>query len=127
MQSTISTALLRILSLIVCAITVGCGGVSAPPVDKPASVKGRVVASDGKPIGNVALNLQPLESGYAKVVELQSDGTFTVETQPGKYAYFFGPKAGSKSTPSSVSKYLEANMDRTVTVTSGGELEIKLP
>lgn len=119
--------LVRIFGLIACSAIIGCGSGNAPMMDQPVSVSGRVVDSDGKPIGNVSLTLQPLESGYQKSVDLKADGTFTVEAHPGKYAYYFGPKSGSKSPPANLSKFLEANMDRTVALAPGSSLEIKLP
>ena len=98
-----------------------------PPLTGPVSVNGKVVASDGKPVGGMVVNLQPLEQGYSKAVDVKPDGSFTVETHAGKYAYFFAPKTGSKSVPPQVAKFNEANMERTVTVTAGQELAINLP
>ncbi len=104
----------------------GCGP-SGAPLDKPVNVSGSVLDSQGKPIGNVTLNLQPLENGYAQFVELPSDGKFSLETQAGKYAWFFTPKSGTKQVPPAVKDLTAASMDRTVVVSSGSPLEIKLP
>ena len=98
-----------------------------PPLAGPISVTGKVVANDGKPVGGVSVNLQPLENGYMKTVEVKPDGTFSVETQAGKYAYFFSAKAGTKAVPPQVAKLGEASMERTVKVASGQELVINLP
>ena len=107
-------------------MTVGCG-MNPPPLAGPVSVTGKVVANDGKPVGGVAVNLQPLENGYMKTVDVKPDGTFEVETHAGKYAYFFTPKTGTKAVPPQVAKLVEANLERTVTVASGQELVINLP
>jgi hypothetical protein len=107
-------------------MTVGCG-MNPPPLAGPVSVNGKVVTSDGKPVGGVAVNLHPLENGYLKTVDVKPDGTFTVETQAGKYAYYFTPKVGTKAMPPQVANLAEANMERTVNVSSGQELVINLP
>lgn len=106
--------------------TIGCG-LNPPPLEGPVSVAGKVVASDGKPVGGVAVNLQPLENGYMKTVEVKPDGTFQIETHAGKYAYFFTPKPGTKAVPTKVANLVEANLERTVSVASGQELVINLP
>lgn len=118
---------MRSITLIVgLVITIGCG-MNPPPLAGPVSVTGKVVAGDGKPVGGVAVNLQPLENGYMKTVDVKPDGTFAVETQPGKYAYFFTPKSGTKAVPLQFAKLAEANLERTVNVASGQELVISLP
>lgn len=115
-----------LIMIIVLALTLGCG-MNPPPLAGPVSVSGKVVESDGKPVGGVVVNLQPLENGYMKAVEVKSDGTFAVETQGGKYAYFFTPKTGAKAVPPQVAKLAEASLDRTVNVAAGQELVIRLP
>lgn len=107
-------------------MTIGCG-MNPPPLAGPISVSGKVVASNGKPVGGVAVNLQPLENGYMKTVDVKPDGTFTVETHEGKYAYFFTPKAGAKAVPPQVASLAEANLERTLSVATGRELVINLP
>ena len=107
-------------------VTVGCG-MNPLPLAGPISVNGKVVASDGKPVGGVSVNLQPLENGYMKTVDVKPDGTFAVETQAGKYAYFFTPKSGTKAVPPQVANLVEANMQRTVNVATGEDLVISLP
>ncbi len=103
----------------------GCGPSQAPPLGAPVNVSGTVTAS-GKPLGNVVLNLQPLENGYSQTIQVKADGTFTVETQPGKYAYFFSPKEGTKTLPAPAASYAQATMERTVQVASGQPLAIDL-
>jgi hypothetical protein len=118
---------MRLLVIIIgLLMTFGCG-MNPPPLAGPVSVSGKVVESDGQPVGGVVVNLQPLENGYMKAVEVKSDGTFAVETQAGKYAYFFTPKSGTKAVPSQVAKLAEASLDRTVNVAFGQELVISLP
>ena len=98
-----------------------------PQLAGPVSVTGKVVGSDGKPIGGMMLNLQPLEQGYQRVVEVKPEGSFSVETETGKYAYFFTPKSGAKAVPTPVANLVEASLDRSVTVASGQELVITIP
>lgn len=108
------------------AMVVGCG-MNPPPLAGPVNVSGKIVGSDGKPVSGVAVNLQPLENGYLKTVEVKLDGSFAVETQAGKYAYYFTPKSGSKAVPPQVAPLIEPNMDRTVVVAAGKDLVISLP
>ncbi len=108
------------------ALVAGCG-MNPAPISGPVSATGKVLASDGKAVGGVTLNLQPLEEGYSKAIEVQADGSFTVETQAGKYAYFFTPKTGVKAVPPQVASLVEANLERTVSVSSGQEIVINLP
>lgn len=107
-------------------VLVGCG-MNPPPLAGPVSIQGKVIGNDGKPVGGMAVNLHPLENGYLKTVDVKPDGSFAVETQAGKYAYYFTPKTGGKSVPSQVANLKEPNMERTVAVTSGQDLLINLP
>ncbi len=97
---------------------VGCG-MTPPQLEGPINVSGKVVGSDGKAVGGVTLNLQPLEQGYQKAVEVDASGAFSVETHAGKYAYYFTPKSGAKAVPPTVASLVEASLDRTVSITSG--------
>jgi len=120
--------LILMVGTLICGLVfvTGCG-VNPPQLAGPVSVNGKVVASDGKAVGGVTLNLQPLEEGYSKTIEVQPDGTFAVETHAGKYAYFFSPKTGTKAVPPQVASLVEANLDRTVSVANGQEIVISLP
>ena len=115
---------LLLLGLLVGCV-MGCGPSQATPMGADVSVTGTVTAG-GKPVGNVVLNLQPLENGYSKIIPVKADGTFTVETQPGKYAYFFTPKEGTKTVPAPATNFVQASMERTVQVASGQALAIDL-
>ncbi len=120
--------LISIVGPLCCGLSLlaGCG-MNPPQLAGPVSANGKVVASDGKAVGSVTLNLQPLEEGYSKTIEVKPDGTFAVETHAGKYAYFFSPKAGTKAVPPQVASLAEANLDRTVSVANGQEIVISLP
>lgn len=117
-------------SLLACVAIIGlagCGGYNPPAIDIPVTVKGRLISNDiNSKLDNVSLNLQPLENGYMKTIDVGSDGTFTVETQPGKYAYFLTPKAAKKPASKIVSQLSEPSMERTLVVASGNEIEIKI-
>ena len=116
----------KLLSLsVMVAACVGCGPGQGTPLSEPVNVSGAVTA-DGKPLGNVVLNLQPLENGYAKIIPVKADGKFSVETQPGKYAYYFTPAEKTKAVPPAAANFVQASMDRTVQVASGKPLDINL-
>ncbi|MCC6511615.1 MAG: carboxypeptidase regulatory-like domain-containing protein [Pirellulaceae bacterium] len=106
--------------------SIGCGSAPAP-MGESVSVSGKVSDAAGKPVGDVVINFQPLENGFMRTIPVKADGSFSVETQPGKYAYFFTPKTGSKAVPPAASKYAEASLDRTVDINPGQPLDIKLP
>lgn len=114
------------MMIIVLLMTVGCS-MNPPQLAGPVNVNGKVVTSDGRPVGSVSVNLQPLDEGYEKRVEVKSDGTFSVETHAGRYAYYFRPKSGAKNVPSQVANLVEASLERTVTVASGEEVVISVP
>ncbi len=103
----------------------GCGPSQAEKIGSEVNVSGTVTAG-GKPVGNVVLKLQPLEQGYEKIIPLAADGKFTVQTQPGKYAYYFVPKEGTKAVPASAASYAQASLERTVVVANGQSLDIDL-
>ncbi len=103
----------------------GCGG-APPQLAGPVTVDGKV-SKGGKPVGGMVINLQPLEEGYEKKIEVKPDGSFTVETHAGKYAYYFTPKSGASKVPAECASLGEANLERTVTVAAGQELVVDLP
>lgn len=115
---------LSLLALLALSAT-GCGPSQAPALDAPVNVTGTLKAS-GSPLGNVVLNLQPLENGYSKIIPVKADGTFSVETQAGKYAYFITPKEGTKTVPPAAANFVQASMERTVQVAAGQALDIDL-
>ena len=103
---------------------VGCGSMNPESIGEPITVKGTVLSKTGAPVGDVALNLQPLEAGYARTIEVRRDGTFVLETQPGPYAYFFSPKPGAKKMPRSLANHRQASLDRTIVVANDTALNI---
>jgi len=116
-----------VVGLLLLVVATGCGSMNPPANSEPVKISGQVLGADGKPIGDVTLNLQPLETGFARTIDVASTGSFSVETEPGKYAYFFSPKAKAKTAPPQVADYLQASLDRTVTVVAGQELKVQLP
>lgn len=120
--------LISSFGMLLCGLVLFAGcGMNPPQIAGPVSVNGKVVTSGGDAVGGVSLNLQPLEQGYSRTIEVKPDGTFTVETEAGKYAYFFSPKAGAKAVPPQVASLVEASLDRAVTIASGQEAVITVP
>jgi hypothetical protein len=111
----------------------GCGGAERIPDAVP--IRGQVTFPDGRPVKDVMLTLQPLDSGHMAGLKVGGDGKFNGSAVPGKYAYFFGPQeskaeaeqhkfeAALKTVPE---KYKTANMEHTVSVNPDGELCIQL-
>jgi hypothetical protein len=116
------------LSIAVAIGLAGCGGGPGRVAD-PVPVKGQVTLANGRPLKDVMLTLQPLDAGHMAGFKVGSDGRFTGEAVPGKYAFFFAPQeskapaeqqkleAALQAVPE---KYKAANMDHTVTVSSSG-------
>ncbi len=119
-------AVSKTAALVLLTGLIGCNS-APPPVAEAVQVGGVVLKSDGTKVGDVAISFEPLESGYAKKAEVNAKGEFSCSLTPGKYAYYFLPKAGAKGTPATVAGLTEPKMDRTVQVLEGKPLEIKIP
>jgi hypothetical protein len=91
------------------------------------SVAGKL-SQAGQPVGNVAVTFQPLDTGHMKSLPVKPDGTFQGELNTGTYAYSI--VASSPESQQTLNKlapqYLEPNLERTITVEAGQELQIVL-
>jgi len=119
-------ALLASLSLVV-AVMIGC---SSDPgqMDGPVAVTGSLKDASGKPLKDVAVELQPLEAGHVTTIQVGPDGSFSGEAVPGKYAYRIVPGAKARTAPKGVpAEFAEQKMERTYEVGSGSPLDIQLP
>lgn len=100
------------------ALLIGCG----PKIElntNPTPVSGKLTVA-GAPVGDVLLTLQPLDAGHVVSMKVGSDGSFSSEVIPGKYAYFVTADEGKSGAIDKVpADFRQANMSRTVTVTSG--------
>ncbi len=114
-----------VLVLIAC-LFVGCQ-YKAPLMSTPVDVSGKLT-KDGKPMGNVTLMLQPLETGHMVPLSVGADGSFKGTIVPGKYAFYLAAKEDGSSNLSGIDNSLmQASMDRTVTVQQGqAQLEVAL-
>lgn len=120
---------MRILIVLFCLfLAVGCGA-SAPALkSKPVSVTGKL-SQAGQPLGNVAVSFHPLDNGYQTSVPVNADGTFQGEMISGTYAYSIAQSAAATSAQvlSKIApEYLEPNLERTVKIESGQEVQIAL-
>jgi hypothetical protein len=119
---------MRSFLAIVILAALGCGGSSPGTRGAPVSVTGKV-SQAGQPVGNVAVSFQPLDRGHMKSLPVKPDGTFQGELLGGRYAYSIvastspeSHQALSKVAP----QFLEPNMERTVEIQPGQELQIML-
>ncbi|MFN6399790.1 MAG: hypothetical protein ACK449_07825 [Planctomycetota bacterium] len=87
---------------------------------EPVSVSGKLT-KDGKPLGNVTLMLQPVETGHMVPMAVGSDGAFKGTVVPGKYAYYLAASDGGDASALNAldASLQEAKMTRTVTVQPG--------
>lgn len=115
----------RMVFILGIALLVGCG----PKIvlnSEPTSVSGKLTVA-GTPIGNVLLTLQPLETGHPVPIKVGSDGSFSSQVIPGKYAYFVTPMEDKAGAIDKVpADFRQANLTRTVTVTAG-QTTLELP
>jgi hypothetical protein len=106
----------------------GCGGSSPGKRGAPVSITGKV-SQAGQPVGNIAVSFQPLDTGHMKSLAVNSDGTFQGELVTGKYAYSI-VASSSPDSQQALSKvapqFLEPNLERTVLIEPGQELQIML-
>ena len=97
--------------------TAGCAPLirSAGTVEK---FQGQALNTDGKPLANVLVILQPTERGYEIELEANEEGKFAGEGIPGKYIYYFAEsKRGKIKLPKGLpSHFLEPNIEHLVSV-----------
>lgn len=114
------------LSVLLVSLLGGCGGPGQ--LEAPVAFTGSVTDASGKPVKDIAVELQPLESGHPATLQVGTDGTFSGEAVPGKYAYKLVPGAKARTAPKGVpAELMETSMERTYQVGSSTPLEIKLP
>jgi hypothetical protein len=113
-------------SMVVAAV--GCDGSAPGTRAAPVSVTGKV-SHAGQPVGNVAVSFQPLDNGHMKSLPVEPDGTFQGELLRGKYAYSI-MASSSPDSQQALSKvapqFREPNLERTVQIEPGQELQIML-
>jgi hypothetical protein len=114
-------------ALLLVALVVGCGmqpGLKSAPVD----ITGKV-SQKGQPIGDVSVTFQPLDKGHMKSLQVKPDGSFEGSLISGTYAYSITQSTGANATTALAKvdpQYLEANLQRTVTIEPGKEVLIAL-
>lgn len=112
---------LMLLALVGCGPSIRSAGV----VEK---FQGQAIASDGKPLANVLVILQPTEAGFEIELEANAEGKFSGEGIPGKYIYYFAEsKRGKAKLPKGLpSSFLEPKMEHLVSVQSEAEIVCKV-
>ena len=106
----------------------GCGTSQPGLKGAPVGVTGKV-SQAGQPVGNVAVAFHPLDHGHPANIPVKADGTFQGELIAGTYAYSLAQSSAPNSTQSLsrvAPQYLEPDLQRTVTIESGQEVQIVL-
>jgi hypothetical protein len=113
--------------LFMTSVLAGCSG-DPGQLDGPVAVTGTLKDASGKPLRDVAVELQPLEVGHLTTIQVGADGSFSGEAIPGKYAYRIVPGAKARTAPKGIpAEFAEQNMERTYEVGSSTPLDIQLP
>ena len=126
----------RVVSIALTLATLAAAGCSMDPGQVPSAVPvtGKVTLGS-TPIKNVLVSLQPLDKGSMSSLEVGADGQLSGNVVPGKYAYFISPKEGKTAAERQKyeaamraipEQYRTADLKRTVSISSGSNVEIKL-
>jgi hypothetical protein len=117
------------LLILLASVCSGCGP-SPTTLGESVEIKGVVKRNSGAKVGDVNITLQPLGPGVVSVLSLDTSDRFSGTAIPGKYAYYVSANTTKKDSSKAVASYPEAmqsaNMERTVTIAPGKELEILL-
>ncbi len=111
------------LLAILVAVTMGCFN-SVHTMAAVEKFVGKVVSSDGQPLANLRVILQPTQDGYEIELEVNERGEFQGEGIPGKYIYYFAHSSRTKAKfPATIpSEYLEPKMEHLVLVAPAQEV-----
>jgi hypothetical protein len=109
------------------AYVAGCG----PTIRSVGTVEkfqGQALNSDGKPLANILVILQPTQRGYEIELEANSEGKFSGEGIPGEYVYYFAESKRSKAKlPKGLpSSFLEPKMEHLVSVQPNADVVCKV-
>lgn len=107
-------------------LVTGCSS-NGREISASEKISGKVVLPNGQPARDVQIYFQPLDTdGRPETLPVGTDGSFSGEMVPGKYAFAIQPAAGKAAAHKAIpSQYHEANMKHQVSL-SGGNVEIKL-
>lgn len=94
-------------------------------------VQGKLTLANGSALGDVVVQIQPLEVGHGKKFKVDAEGNFKGETVPGKYVYYIVPiddeKAQQDSNYQQVPEaFRDSDMNRTIVIQDGSPLNIVL-
>jgi hypothetical protein len=104
----------------------GCGSVSVTTNPTPVEVSVNVT-SGGKPVDDVQLVLLALDDkGGGQAQGEVAKGKAKLSVYPGKYTYYVAEGKSDASFKKVPKAYHGGAMDRTIEVSSGKEIEIKL-
>jgi hypothetical protein len=110
---------LALLALVGCQSSLDMG-TSPEPVDISGSV-----TKAGAPLDGVKLSLQPMESGLPAVIEIKA-GKFAAKATPGKYTWYISGDEAALGKLGISQPFLEGSMERTIEVSAGSTLELKV-
>lgn len=109
--------------LLIGLILSGCGP-SIRPAGEPVEVKMKVT-SNGFPVDNVSLTLQPTVAG-AQAVSPVAKGEFSAMIVPGTYTYYVETGKTEADLAKIPTDCRTGSLERTIDLTNGGAYEIEL-
>ncbi len=95
-------------------------GTNPDPVDITGSV-----SKGSDPITGLRLNLQPLEAGLPATIDIK-DGKISASVTPGKYTWFLSGDEKDIVAKGIPEAFLAGSMERTVEITTGATLDLKV-
>jgi hypothetical protein len=114
---------------------VGCSSSNPGKVGEAVPVSGQAAFSDGRPVKDLMLVLQPTGHGRMAYLPLSPDGTFKGEVIPDTYVFYFEPlqtkvPAEYRKTAEALNampeEYRTGHNKNSVDVKSGANLQIKV-
>jgi len=116
---------MRVWTLMLLAVVLGCGSVDPGTNPDPIDVTLNVTIA-GKPADDLKFNFQPTGPGALPAVVDVVKGKVQAKVNPGKYTYFISAGKSPASFNAVPKPFHQGSMDRQIEVKPGETIEITL-